>query len=296
MKNSSFKYNFYAIAAGIFWGLIGLFTRYLNEGGVNSAGILLLRSGGCMLVFALAILLRDPKQFCVTRRQVPFLLLFGVSTLTFTLSYYQAITYASLGAACTLMYCQPVFVMLISLFVFREKFTARKLLALLLCVVGCALVSGLLQEGEALQLKGILYGLLAGVLYAVYAVLSKILSNKENCPVLTLNFYGWAVSALGAVLLYGLSPAAPAFATAPRLLATVGLFLISGAIPSFLYSVSLSGTEAGRAAVMSCTEPVTAMLLGFLVYRENPGITGVLGIILVLSAVILLNIPARKNK
>lgn len=283
------KYDVSILAAGMFWGVIGLFTRGLSALGVTSGGILVIRSGGCAILFLLCALLRDRSLLKIRRKDLWLFVCFGLgSTLFFTYCYYRSIDLGSLSAACTLMYSAPVFVMVISLFVFRERFTRRKLLALICAVVGCCLVSGVLEGDSKLSAAGVIYGLLAGIGYAFYSVCIKALSNRGYAT-LTINVYGWVLCTLGGLAIWGVAPAVPMFGSGLGFWMSLGMIVISGFLPALLYSYGLQGEEAGKGAVMASVEPVMASVMGFVVFHEAPTLLGVLGILLVLGAVAILN-------
>lgn len=288
------KYDVSILLAGVLWGTIGLFTRQLNAAGVTSGGILVIRSGGCLVLFAAWALLKDPKLFRVRRGDLWLVLLFGLMTFFFTFCYYQSIAYGSLSAACTLMYSAPTFVMVISLFAFGERFTRRKLLALLCAVAGCTLVSGLLEGDSTLSAAGVVYGLLAGIGYASYTVCIKALSNR-GYDTLTINVYGWLLCTAAGLAVFGVSPAAPVLTSGFTMLMGLCLIVVSGFLPALFYSLGLRGTEAGKGAVMASVEPVVASLLGFIAFHETPTPLGVVGIVLVLGAVALLNLGGAKH-
>lgn len=287
-------YEIAILLSGLFWGIIGLFTRHLSALGLASSGILILRSGGCCLLFGLTLLFKDPKKFRIKGKDLWLFLGFGIlATFFFTFSYYRAIELADMSVACTLMYTAPVFVTLMSLFVFREKFSARKLAALVLAVLGCALVSGLLESGSASG-RGVMFGLLAGFGYALYSIFSKLLS-KRGYDVFQINFYGWLFCSLTGLLVWGFAPAAPAFQSLPGGLYAAGLILISGFLPSLLYNWALGGVEASKASMMVSIEPVVASLTGILAFGESLSLSTGLGVLLVLGAVLLINAPAKKE-
>ncbi len=289
------KYDILILLAGCTWGVIGLFTRHLAAFGVTSSGVLIIRSGGCAVLFLLWALLKDPKLLRVKRKDAWLVVFFGLVTFAFTFCYYQSIAYGSLSAACTLMYSAPVFVMVMSLFIFGERFSRRKLMALLCAVVGCTLVSGVLEGDSTLSAAGVVFGLLAGIGYATYSVCIKALSNR-GCDTLTINVWGWLVCTVTGVIVWGLSPAAPMFGSVPNALWCVGLIVISGFLPALLYSLGLRGEEAGRGAVMASVEPVVASLTGFIAFGEAPTLLGVVGVVLVLAAVVLLNVSGKTRE
>lgn len=280
------------LLSGFFWGIIGLFTRHLSALGVSSAGILILRSGGCCLLFGLTLLFKEPEQFRIKLKDLWLFLCFGIlATFFFTFSYYRAIELADISVACTLMYTAPVFVTLMSLVLFRESFTARKLAALCLAVLGCALVAGLAEGGSA-NGQGILFGLFAGFGYALYSIFSKLLSRR-GYDVFQINFYGWLFCSLMGLALWGFAPAAPALQSLPGGLYAAGLIVISGFLPALLYNRALGSVEASKAAMMVSIEPVVASLTGILAFGESLSLSAGLGVLLVLSAVLLVNAPAK---
>ena len=289
------KYDISILAAGCFWGVIGLFTRALGNFGVDSGGILIIRSGGCALLFTVWALIQNPGLMKIKWKDAWLFLFFGLgSTLFFTYCYYRSIELGSLSAACTLMYSAPVFVMVISLFVFREEFTRRKLAALVCAVIGCCLVSGVLEGDSKLSVAGVIYGLLAGIGYACYSVCIKALSNR-GYETVTINAWGWLLCTLGGIAIWGVAPAAPMFQSGTAFVLSIGIIVVSGFLPALLYSYGLRGEEAGKGAVMASVEPVVASVMGFLVFRETPTALSLLGIALVLGAVVILNTGGKRE-
>ena len=287
------KYDILILLAGCTWGVIGLFTRHLAAFGVTSPGVLIIRSGGCAALFLVWALIKDPKLLRVRWKDAWLVLLFGLVTFAFTFCYYQSIAYGSLSAACTLMYSAPVFVMVMSLFFFGERFSRRKLMALLCAVAGCTLVSGVLEGDSTLSTAGVVFGLLAGIGYATYSVCIKALSNR-GCEPLTINVWGWLIAAVTGLIIWGPAPAAPMTESLPNALWCLGLIVISGFLPALFYSLGLRGEEAGRGAVIASVEPVVASLTGFIAFGEAPSPPGVVGVVLVLAAVALLNLGGKK--
>ena len=66
-------------------------------------------------------------------------------------------------------------------------------------------------------------------------------------------------------------------------------------LPYLLYTYGLTGMEAGRASIMASVEPVVATLVGVLVFHEGMTLLAALGVVLVLSAVVILNRNPKAN-
>ena len=102
------KYTASVITAGCLWGLMGLFTRTLATYGVDSTGAIVLRCGIAALLFAVTLLVRDPKQFRIRLKDIWCFIGTGIcSLLFFTYCYFQAITIMDLSTAAVLLYTAP---------------------------------------------------------------------------------------------------------------------------------------------------------------------------------------------
>ena len=176
------KYTASVITAGCLWGLMGLFTRTLATYGVDSTGAIVLRCGIAALLFAVTLLVRDPKQFRIRLKDIWCFIGTGIcSLLFFTYCYFQAITLMDLSTAAVLLYTAPSIVMILSLVLFHERITVQKLIALVLAFAGCCLVS--LVGGEhKLSTIGILYGLGAGFGYALYSIFARSTAATRATP------------------------------------------------------------------------------------------------------------------
>jgi drug/metabolite transporter (DMT)-like permease len=67
-------------------------------------------------------------------------------------------------------------------------------------------------------------------------------------------------------------------------------------VPYVSYTTGLQSVENGVAAVLACIEPVMATVFGIFVYSEIPDLFGWAGILLVLTALILLNLRPKNDK
>ena len=286
------KYGFSILAAGAIWGFMGMFTRELAALGFSSPDTLMVRCGFAALLFGVTMLIQDPKLFRIRLKDIWCFLGLGLcSLLFFTYCYFQCIRLTSLSMAAVLLYTAPSFVMVFSLFLFGEKLTPGKILALLLAFAGCCLVSGI--GGGSVNLPGLLLGLGAGLGYALYSVFARLALNRgyDNK---TINFYAMLIATLGAGVLWGFKGTFTLLTASPAsLLWSVATALFSCYVPYFLYAYGLTGTETGKAAVMASTEPVVATLVGIILYHEKLTLMNLTGVVLVLAAIVVLN---RKPK
>ena len=277
------------IIAAVFWGLMGLFVRSFSAYGFSSGHVAALRLGFGAVIFALVMLIRDRRLFHIRLRDLPVFLGLGICSLTFfTNCYFRAIELMPLSTAAILLYTSPIWVMLMSALLFREKLTAKKLCALAMAFLGCVLVSGI--GGGGMSGAALLCGLGAGFGYALYSIFGTIALRKYE-P-FTVTFYGFVFGALGCIVLSGPAGLIRNLAAAPG--ATMLWFiptaaLVSAVIPYLCYTQGLKTVEAGKASIIATIEPVVATLLGIVLYSEPLGIVALCGIALVLGAIVILN-------
>ena len=281
---------FLIVLAGILWGTMGLYVRVLNGAGMYAIQIVFLRAVITALVMAVVILLTQRDRFRVRWKDLWVFLCGGIcSILFFNVSYFKAIEVTSLSIACVLMYTSPVFVTLLSAVLFHERITPRKVAAMLIVVVGCALVSGVGAAAVRVTPMGLLYGLCAGLGYALYSIFSRLALNR-GYHIVTILFYDFLFAAIGLAFLADYRQIGSALTTGAAAWAGIlacGVF--ATVFPYLLYTEGMKFVENGKAAVIVAVEPVTATVLGAILYRETLTVTAVIGIALVIGAIALLS-------
>lgn len=290
------KYSVSIICGGALWGLMGVFTRHLTQLGFSSPNTVFIRCAIASIFFGLTMLIIDRKGFCIRLRDLWCFLGSGIcSLLFFTVCYFRAIELTDLSTAAILLYTAPSFVMLLSLVLFGEKMTGRKVLALAMAFAGCCLVSGL-GGGSSLTMIGFIYGLCAGFGYALYSIFARF-AMLRGYDSLTINFYSCFLCALGAGVAWGFEKPVQLTLSSPSTAGFCLLFgLVASYLPYLLYTYGLTKTENGKASVMASVEPVVATLLGIFVFHERLSLACLLGVGLVLGAIAVLNLGKAKEK
>lgn len=278
------------LAAGCMWGLMGLLVRSLGAVGIASMEICLIRSVVTLISLFLVIVVCQRSALRIRLKDIWCFIGTGAFSVTFfNFCYFKTMTLTSLSVAAVLLYMAPVFVMLMSAVLFREKLSVRKIAALVMAFLGCAFVSGIVGGAGVLSLKGILYGLGAGFGYALYSIFGRYALQK-GYDSLTISFYTFLCSSICTLFLADRGIVTDAFAGNPVLLCkTILLVLIVTLFPYLLYTKGLSGMENGTASVLASIEPVVATLVGVIVYKEVLNLWNVIGIGMVLLSIVLIN-------
>lgn len=272
------------LLAAALWGVIGFWNRRLLSGGFSPTGIVTVRNFGGMALLCAVFAVKDRGVFRVKKEHLKYFFGTGVvSVMLFTVCYFTCQKLCSLAVASILLYTAPSFVVVLSAVLWHEAVTGRKLLALILTLLGCALVCGVFSGEVTVTAVGLLLGLGAGFFYALYSIFGRYaLAHYDSMTVTVWTFLFAGPASL--VLLRRADVAA--FAAQPDLLVTAAcLVVFSTVLPYLFYTRGLAHVDSGRASIMASLEPVVASLVGAAAFGEPVTALTALGIGCVLAGV-----------
>lgn len=280
------------ILAGIMFGSGGVFVRTLTQNGIDSATLLFLRFSIATLPIVIAILLTDRKLFRIDLSDLPLFVVCGICIVGLNLCYNEAINTVPLSLAAVLLSLAPIYVLIIAYFLFKEKITSRKLICMILAILGCILMTGILETSIGnIPVHGILIGAGAGLFWAIYLMASKKSMNNGN-HTFTILFYSVLVISVILIPFTNFSQIENFVSINPTL--TI-LFLIlhstiSFALPYIFSTISLSYIDSGVSSILlSGAEPLAALIFGFAIYSEIPTVLMFIGFILSIIAMTMLS-------
>ena len=274
------------LAAAALWGIIGVWNRWLMAGGLSPYSIVVVRNCGGLVLLLAVIALRDRSVFHVERQHLKYFFGTGVvSVVLFTVCYFSCQEICSLAVASILLYTAPAIVVVLSAILWREPVTKKKLLALGLTLVGCALVCGVFSGSLTVTGGGIALGLGAGFFYALYSIFGRYALAHYGPMTVTV----WTFVFAGAASLVLVRPAELAALAQPSMaLTAVGLVVCSTVLPYILYTRGLARVEAGKASILARLEPVVASVAGVVLFGEPMSPLTAAGIVCVLAGVYIL--------
>lgn len=209
-----------------------------------------------------------PALLCIRPRDLPFFLLYGFTGITLNFwTYFSAVKYTTLAVAITLLYTYPVFVAILSALFLGERLTRTKVGAILVTLLGSALVAQAYSvDLLRLNLRGTLFGLMTGVSMALYTIFGKRALSRYSPWTVVL--YAFGAGTLFLALGSGGRLLAAAHYPAAAWLWILGLALIPSLGGYTLYTLGLRDLPASQASVIATWEVVTAAALGWLCYGE----------------------------
>lgn len=257
------------VIAAISFGIISAVAPLTyGAGGCNPVTLTLLR---CVLVLPVLVLLLPIFKIplTLTKKQLLWVVALGLLGGALpALLLNIALSMIDVGVATTLHFCYPIFVMLGSAFLFRDKISKAQVAALALATGGIMVfLAGGVGESSNFLL-GAVIALISGVIYAFYILLlDKSGLAKEN-P-LKINFYTSSVTVIF-MLLYGAFTRQLQFSTITKQ-SWVLLFLcgLAGMLLGMsLLQIGIRNTGAATAAILSTFEPLTGVVVGHFLLGE----------------------------
>lgn len=281
------------IITGITYGLNPLFGMPLIKNGAAIESILFFRYGIAVLILGV-LLLMDKQSFKVTRKQAGILLVLGLLYTSSSMLLFQAYNYVPSGLATTLVFLYPVLVALIMVFL-RVVPSWQVWLAIVATFLGVIIMTQS-DSTQTINPLGVLLSLGSALVYALFIVIinrSKTISLISNS---LLTFYALSVGAivfLGTVIVSG-EHLTTGIETNRDWLNLVGLAILPTIVSTASLAVATRNIGATKASVLGVFEPITAILVGTLVFGEALTNNIIIGILIAMFAVTFMIITTKR--
>ena len=293
MKQRAF---IFIIITGVLWGTSGIFVHHLAPYGFSSMQMSFMRSAvsfSTMFLYALAF---KRELFRISAGDICFFALTGLALFGTGSCYYASLQLTSISTAVVLMYTAPVYVVIFSVLFFGEKLSKKKITSVSCMLVGCALVSGIVG-GMKFDTAGILIGVLSGISYGAYNILTKLAMRRGVRP-MSATLYTFFFMALISFILCDpanlvANAAIDPARTVPLML---GIGLVTHVSPYILYTLALKELDAGVASSLSIVEPMSATIFSVMLFGEQLDVFSGTGIVLITLAVFLLGREEGSSK
>lgn len=281
------------IAAAICYGTNPLGALKLYAAGMQTNSVLFYRFGLAWVIITIVMLLRK-ESFRVTRQEFRVLTGLGLLFIVSSLTLYLSFLYMAAGVASTILFTYPVMTAVIMALFFHERITLSTVLSLLLSGAGVVMLYWSDGVGT-LSILGVFLVLASALSYALYI----ILMNKGNLQMSSfkINFYVLMYCTFGMVvysLLAGMPLTLPQNAVSWFYVGWLAIVPAIFALVLMVYAAKYVGSTA--TAILGALEPLTAVLIGLLVFNDEPFTTYLaVGIVLILAAVVIIAM-VKQNK
>ena len=292
---NKFKGFLYGIVASSTFGLLPLFTLPVMGEGLTTFSILSYRMLFASILVAVLMLI-GRVSFATNLKELRWFAVLGFLYYGSAALLFQAYGGMASGLATTLHFMYPVSVTIIMALVYKQRPSLVTICAIILSIVGVDLLCFRESSTGVSSLLSIFLVLLSGVCYAVYLVLVSTVRriNQQNSQKLTfyvLMFSG-AFFMLSTLQGGGLQ-------IIPSASAGINLLLMA-TLPTLLSNLALvrsvKNIGSTLTSVLGAMEPLTAIIVGILVFDESLRGLMVVGIILILVSVSLIVLSPLLDK
>ena len=281
------------ILAMTIFGTIGIFRKYIPL----PSGIVACARGVLGVAYLLAFIKikKIKMDMDAIKKHLKILVISGAFIGLNWVLLFESYRYTSVAVATLCYYMAPIFVMVVSPFLLKEKLTPKKTICVAVALVGMVFVSGVLDGGisDISEIKGILFGLGAAALYA-----SVVMMNQKLRAVPTYDKTIMQLAIAAAVLIpYILFVEDLSTVTLTPLIIVMVLIvgIVHTGIAYAMYFGSMNDLKAQTVALFSYIDPIVAIILSALFLKEPMTVYSVIGAVLVLGATLISELPEKRK-
>jgi drug/metabolite transporter (DMT)-like permease len=292
-----------AVTSAVVLSTTAIFIRYLTENyEIPPLVLAFWRDVFVTITLVIALGWGRPALLHVGRDHVRYLAVYGFVLAIFNALWTLSVAQNGAAVATVLVYSSTGFTVLLGWWVLRERLDWAKVLAVMLCMSGCTLVSEALKPGVwQTNVLGIIAGVLSGLSYAIYSLMGRSASQRGLNPWTTLLYtFGMAAAFL---LAFNALPGQILPGTASRVadlwwlgdaLKGWGVLVLLAAGPTVLgfglYNLSLKALPSSIANLIVSLEPASTAVIAYLVLGERLSGVQVGGSLILLGGVIFLRV------
>ena len=281
------------VISSVMFGALGVCTRYFHDDcGLSSIEIVLIRLTVSALALFIILALFDRAKLKIRKKDIPFMAFFGIFKFLTDMSFFYAQNNISLCLATLLQMTSPFFVMIISLFIFRERITLSKLFAMGVGAMGCVLVTNVLFGRLNANAEGIIAAIFSGLCFSLFFIGNKAAIDRGIRPV-TMLLVTTVVADVIAVPFSDLGRTLEAVSTPAGLGMALAFGVLMTLIPYYLLTWSSLYLGPTVLSMISTLEVVAAAVVGYMLFNETLDIPHVIGITLVILSIVLINVRIR---
>lgn len=276
MKKIYFKY----IIALLLFGSNGIVASRID---LNSYEIVLFRTLTRSL-FLIVLFFASGKKLSFHKHKKQFLSLWlsGMAMGTSWIFLYEAYDKIGVGLSSLMYYCGPIFVMILSPLLFKEKLTKAKIISFATVLCGLCLVNGFCFDNQK-NTVGIIFGLISAVCYAVMVIFNKKAKNITGLENSMLQlFISFVTVASFTVTKQGFCLNVPKTSIVPILV----LGIINTGVGCWFYFSSINKLPVHTIAVCGYIEPLSAVIFSAIFLKEAVTPFRAIGAVLIIGGAI----------
>lgn len=258
---------------------------FMYEDGMTTDSVLACRYILAAVLMAGLMVFRR-ESFSLTFKECVQLMILGMLFSLSSIFLFMSYRYIDVSIASTLLFCYPAMVAVIMILLFKERPSLLTIVSLVLVGIGVVMLNS--DGGSSVDsLMGVMFVIISSLQYAVYIVCVQKTSLAKMSS-LKVGFYSIAFGSL----LYVVRLNMLCDLQLPSTMRSVVCAAILAVFPTLISLVALAAAirhiGSTSTAILGALEPVTAVLIGVIVFSERPSIIAIMGMLVIFGAVTLL--------
>jgi len=287
-----------AALAALCWASGGLISQGLfSTVNIDPAVLTGARATTAFLSMTVFLLIFRRRSFVLKRprRDLLFLVPFGMIALAgANFTYLQSIKLSGVAPAILMEYMAPLFTLIVSVALFKQKLRPGIIVGVFLALFGCAVVVGVFNRGSlTVTPVGLAWGVASAITFGLYGIMGD--RGPDDIDIFSKLYYALLFNALLWNIVLGparvFAPLLEAKTAAPILL----MATVSTVLPFGAFLVALRFIDATHASVTAMLEPVSAGLAAALIFGQPLTRNLIIGGLIVLGAIALIQIAEQRS-
>ena len=267
---------------------LSIFTSNMHDLGFGSLDIAFIRLFVATAVLLAIILLVCRDSLRIGKRDVFFLILFGVFRYLMDYTFYLSLEVTSVSLATLLQNTAPYFVAVISYFIFKQRVSKMALASIIMGSFGCVLMSGKALLGADFEPVGIMYALISAFSLAMF-IIGSDRGQERGYGAVTYLCYVLLVATIVSVPFADLGMIASRALEADVLINSLVLGIVMTLLQFYVMAWGVKYLDSTTVAVICVLEVVFAALVGAFYFAENLDYLDAIGIALMVGSLVLIS-------
>lgn len=269
------------VIANIIYGTIGLFLHFVSatsEFTVLCRGLI-----GSVFIFLIMLIKKQLPDLMAIKKNLKMLFISGFA-LGFNWVFLFAGYKYGLGVTSLCNYMAPIFIVIICTVFFKEKLTKIQLLCIIGAFAGICLVSGVFEESSSVDLRCVIFGLLAA-----FGFVGLVLCNRNIHDIKPLDktITQLLFSAIVVLPYVYFNNGFPTNLDMTSIICLIILGIVHTGIAYILYFDSVSTLPVNEVVIIGYIEPVLSVLISAIVFKEKLTVLGSIGAVLIIVSALV---------
>ncbi len=286
------KAYIYALSATLLWGSTAAVVKLLLKN-LNSLQILLFASFFASLSLFIIVLIQKKISIIKSyglKDYWRFIYMGFVGVFIYYLFLYIAISYLKAQEAFVINYLWPIMIVLFAIPILGEKFTYKKILAVIFSFIGVIIIAtqGNLQQLHFEKPIGVIFAIIAAMSYGLFSVLGK----RQNYDKTTSMFFYYLFTFIFTLI------AVTSFSFIPKIegmqilgLIWTGIFTSGGAF--LLWFLALKYGDTAKIANIAFLTPFFSLVYIYFLLHETILISSIIGLLFIFVGIFIQNYKTK---